>query len=124
MDQNLLVSSGHALVKAMDATNLAPRFAMWVHNTDTNTWKLWLVPPAGVKDKHDFYRKISLLVAKHRADLGSIDASDTEMVLDSHPAMPGMRGFIKMPGLGTVQFSGNRFSGFNVPDGIILRSNL
>jgi hypothetical protein len=124
MDQNLLVGSGHALVKAMDAANLAPRFAMWVHNTDTNTWKLWLVPPAGVRDKHDFYRKISLLVAKHRADLGGIDASDTEMVLDSHPAMTGMRGFIKMPGLGTVQFSGNSFNGFNVPDGIILRSNL
>jgi hypothetical protein len=124
MDQNSLVGTGHALVKAMDATNLAPRFAMWVHNTDTNTWKLWLVPPAGVKDKHDFYRKISLLVAKHRAELGGIDASDTEMVLDTHPAMIGMRSFLKMPGLGTFTFSGNRFNGFNLPDGIILRANL
>jgi hypothetical protein len=124
MDQTLLVSSGHALVRAMDAAQLPPRFAMWVHNTDTDTWKLWLVPPVSMKDKQEFYRKISALIAKHRAELGGIDASDTEMVLDSHPAMLGMRSFIKAPGLGSIHFSGNRFDGFYLPDGIILRSNL
>jgi hypothetical protein len=124
MDQNVLVSSGHELVKALDAAGLRPRIAMWVHNTDTDTWKLWVVPPAGLKDKHEFYRRVSEIVSKNRAALGGIDASDTEMVSDTHPAMKGLGRFLKMPSLGSAYFSGNRFNGFYLPDGIILRSDL
>ena len=124
MDQNILVSAGHALVKALDAAGLNPRLAMWVHATDTNTWKLWIVPPVNLNDKQEFYRRVSEVVTKNRAELGGIDASDTEMVLDSHAAVRGLRGFISMPGLGSTHFSGNRFNGFYLPDGIILRVNL
>jgi hypothetical protein len=124
MDQNVLVSSGHALIKALDDVGLRPRAAMWVHNTDTDTWKLWIVPRAGFTDKHEFYRRVSEIVSKNRAALGGIDASDTEMVLDSHPAMSGLGRFLKMPGLGSSNFPGNRFNGFYLSDGIILRSDL
>ncbi|HJW40899.1 MAG TPA: hypothetical protein VJ476_06695 [Rhizomicrobium sp.] len=124
MDQNTLVSSGHALVKELDTAGFAPRIAMWVHNTDTDSWKLWIVPPKGHKDKSDFYRRISTAVSKHRSDLGGIDASDTEMILDSHPAMAGLGRLLKLPGLGAARFLGNRFNGYYLPDGIILRSNL
>ena len=89
MDQNTLVSAGHALVKALDAVGLNPRLAMWVHATDTDTWKLWIVPPVSLNDKQEFYRRVSEVVTKNRADLGGIDASDTEMVLDSHAAVRG-----------------------------------
>jgi hypothetical protein len=124
MDQNTLVSSGQALVAAMDAAGFAPRLAMWVHHTDTDTWKLWLVPPRGKKDKADFYRRIAQIVSAKRSELGGLDAGDTEMMLDDHQAVRGLGRFIRLPGLGSVHFSGNRFNGFYVPDGIILRSNL
>lgn len=124
MDQNILVSSGHALVKALDDAGLQPRLAMWVHKTDTDTWKLWIVPPTGAKDKQDFYRRVAHAVSKHRAELGGIDASDIEMVLDTHPAVKGLKVFLKAPGLGSIHFSGNMFNGFYLPDGIILRIDL
>ena len=124
MDQNTLVSAGQALVKALDATGLIPRLAMWVHATDTDTWRLWIVPPAGLTDKREFYRRVSEVVSKNRDDLGGIDAGDTEMVPDSHPAMEGLRGFIKMAGLGNIYFSGNKFNDYYLPDGIILRNVL
>ena len=124
MDQNTLVSAGHTLVKALDAIDLVPRVAMWVHATDTDTWKLWIVPPVGLTDKQEFYRRVSEVVSQNRVALGGIDASDTEMVLDSHPAVQGLRGFMSMPGLGSVYFSGNRFNEFYLPDGIILRIEL
>lgn len=123
MDQSTLVSSGHALVAAMDASGFGPRLAMWVHNTDTETWKLWLVPPAGKKDQEEFYRNIAQIVSKHRAELGDIDASDTQMVPETHPAVQGLREFLRVPGLGNAHFSGNRFNGFYLPGGIILRSD-
>jgi hypothetical protein len=97
---------------------------MWVHNTDTDTWKLWIVPSAGVKDKHEFYRRIAEIVSKNRAALGDIDASDTEMVLDTHPAMRGIGRFLGIRGLGSAYFLGNMFNGYYLPDGIILRSDL
>jgi hypothetical protein len=124
MDQSLLVSSGHALIKALDDANMPPRVAMWVHNADANTWKLWIVPPKEFVDKHKFYRRISEIVTDERAALGGIDASDTEMVLDSHPAMAGLGRMVKMEGLGVINFPGNVFNGFYLPDGIVLRSNI
>ena|ERR1700710_472792 len=124
MDQNALVSGGQALVAALDAEGFAPRLAMWVHNTDTDTWKLWLVPPVGERDKADFYRRIAHVVSVNRTKLGGVDASDTEMMVDDHPAVRGLGKFIKMQQLGSTFFHGNRFDGFYVPDGIILRSNL
>jgi hypothetical protein len=124
MDQSTLVSSGHALVAAMDAAGFGPRLAMWVHNTDTDTWKLWLVPPVGKEDKAEFYKNIVQVISNRRAELGDIDAGDTEMVLDTHPAIQGMRQFLRLPGLGSSHFSGNRFGGFYLPDGIVLRSDL
>ncbi len=124
MDQSTLVSSGHALISAMDAAGFGPRLAMWVHSTDTDTWKLWLVPPTGKKDQAEFYRNIVQIVSKHRPQLGDIDASDTEMVLETHPAVRGLSKFIRLPGLGSAHFSGNRFNGYYLPDGIILRCDL
>jgi hypothetical protein len=45
---------------------------MWVHNTDIDTWKLWLVPPRGLTDKHEFYRRLFEIATNHRAELGSL----------------------------------------------------
>jgi hypothetical protein len=124
MDQTVLVNAGHTIVKALDTAGIPPRAAMWVHNTDTNAWKLWIVPHASVKDKRDFYRRIADIVSKHRAELGGIDASDTELVSDEHPAIRGLRVILKMPGLGAARFTDNRFNGFFLPDGIILRMDV
>ena len=79
---------------------------------------------ADLKDKLAFYRRISEIVSKNRTVLCGIDASDTEMVLDSHPAMKGLGRLFKMPDLGNVYFSGNSFNGYYLPDGIVLRSDL
>jgi hypothetical protein len=68
--------------------------------------------------------RLAEIITKNRSELGGIDASDTEMVLDSHPAMKGLKNFIRAPGLGSIHFSGNRFNGFYLPDGIILRVDL
>lgn len=123
MDKNLLVSSGHALIDALDRSGQPPRIAMWVHNTDMDTWKLWIVPDKSITDKREFYRRVAEIISKNRPAFGGIDASDTEMVLDSHPAMRGLARFIKVPGMSAVAFSGNTFNGFYLPDGLILRVN-
>jgi hypothetical protein len=122
MDQAVLVSSGHALLRAMDEAGLTPRLAMWVHSTDTDTWKLWVVPSEKMKDKFEFYRKLSELISKNRSVLGDLSASDVEYASDQHPAMKGISQIFYAPGLAAAHFAGNRFNGYYLPDGIILRS--
>jgi hypothetical protein len=124
MDQSLLVSRGHSLIKALDEDGFRPRVAMWVYNSDADSWRLWIVPPEGFADMRAFYRRITDIVANNKEILSDIDASDTEMVLESHPAMKGIGEYLKMPGLGSSYFSGNKFGNFYLPEGIILRSNL
>ena len=124
MDQSTLVSAGQALVKALDQAGFSPRMAVWVHNNEIDSWKLWLVPPKGVTDKHEFYRRVSEIASKHRTEVGSLSASDTEMVLENHPAVQGLGKFLKAPNIESVYFSGNRFNNYYLPDGIILRSNV
>ncbi len=124
MDQGALVTTGQLLVKAMDRSQLAPRLAMWVRNADADTWKLWLVPPKGLDDKLDFYRKLSVVIASNRHDLPLFDVGETLMVPDSHPAMQGMKTLLHAEGLASIPFPGNRFGDYYLPEGIILRSAL
>ena len=124
MDQSTLVSSGQSLIRVMDETGLSPRIAMWVHNSETDAWKLWIVPPRGLDDKLEFYRTVSELIARNRDRLPGIDASDTEPVPDSHPAMKGLGRVVRVTGVGAAHFPGNLFDGFYLPDGIVLRSAL
>lgn len=124
MDKDLLVTAGQKLVTALDAGPVKPKVAMWVHNPDTDTWKLWIVPAAKNTDQNEFYRLVSEAISKHRDDLGGLDISSVTLVKDTHPAITGMKGFIHMPGLGSAFVSNNRVNGFFVPDGIILRMDL
>jgi hypothetical protein len=124
MDQNALVSSGQALVQSLDAAGLRPRFAMWVHNMDPDKWKLWVVPASSATTKYEFYRQLSRVISTNRTKLGGLDASDVEIVPDSHPVVRGLKSFVRVPELAAVNFPGNSFNGYYLSDGIILRSDL
>jgi len=124
MDQNLLVSSGHSLIRAMDAADFSPRMAMWVHDGEFDSWKLWLVPPPKQNDKAKFYERLARIIRDDEAELGGISVSDTKMISESHPAMRGLAKYVHAPDLGSIKFPGNRFEEFFLPEGIVLRSNL
>ena len=124
MDQTALVASGQALVSALDASEMKPRAALWVHNTDMDTWKLWIVPPKGMTDKQQFYRNIAKTISESGNSIGGMDAGNTQMVLDTHPAIKGLKNFIRAEGISSINFSGNKFDDFYLPDSILLRVEL
>jgi hypothetical protein len=121
MDQSILVRSGKLLVEGLDHAGDRPRAAVWVHNGETDTWKLWIVLQPSASDQREFYRRVSEIVAKNRDQLGGIDASDVELVSESHPAIRGLAAMMRVEGLSDVHLSNNRLNGFYLPDGIILR---
>ncbi|MDR7035259.1 hypothetical protein [Mesorhizobium sp. BE184] len=124
MDQTVLVSQGQALTARLDETKIKPRAVMWVHQPDTDTWRLWICPNKEVDDKREFYRLVAETISKHSHELSGLDVGTTEYVAAGHPAMVGMGRFLKMPGIGSAHFSGNRFNNFYLPDGIVIRMDL
>jgi hypothetical protein len=68
--------------------------------------------------------RVARILKSNRAEVGDIEAADTELMTDAHPAMKGLKGFIKAPSLHRIAFSGNQFNGYYLPEGIILRADL
>ena len=123
MDKEILVRNGHALVHRLDQPKIKPRAAIWVHITDNDIWRLWIVGQRATNEQ-EFYRIVAETISKNREDFQGMDISSVELVDDTHPAISGMRGFMKMEGLGSAYVSNNRMNGFFLPDGIILRMAL
>jgi hypothetical protein len=115
------VTAGTNLLKVLDKEGVTPRAAMWVHNRETDTWRLWVVPAKSDTDKRQFYRRIAEAMSKHRAQVEGLDISDTEYVLDTHPAIKALSRMFRVEGTSSIHVSENMLNGFYLPDGIILR---
>lgn len=124
MDQSLLVTSGHQLVDLLRARGLNIKAALWFHNVDADSWRLWIVPGKEMKDKHEFYRIISETISAHRNFLSGIDASDTELIMENHPVISALRGAFKVTGQSTVTIENSYLNGFYLPRAIIIEYDL
>jgi hypothetical protein len=120
MDQSVLVNEGKLLVGWLDATKIKPKAAVWVYNSEAESWKLWIVPSNDIS-KTDFYLALSQIISEHRAELPGFDISEVEFKSAGHPAIKGLGAMIRMEGIGSAHMSSNRLNGFLLPDGIVLR---
>lgn len=75
-------------------------------------------------DERDFYRQVARTISDNADKLPGLDVGLIEFVRPDHPAMRGMDNFLHMPGIGSASFSGNRFNGYYLPEGIVIRMNL
>lgn len=121
MDTDILVKEGQRLVHRLDEGKVKPRGAIWVYSSETENWRLWIVPSAGVTDKAEFYRLVSETISQHRDEMPSLDIGDIELKRADHPAVQGLGKVLRMDGVGAATFSNNRFNGFFLPDGVVLR---
>ena len=120
MDQASLVSEGTKLVGWLDDTEIKPRAAMWVYNSETEAWRLWIVPASKI-EKLEFYQILSKVISRHRDDIPGFDISLVQFKSDKNPAVSGLSKMIHMEGLGSAHFSNNTMNGYLLPDGIVLR---
>lgn len=124
MDQSLLVTSGHQLVDLLRDRGLNIKAALWFHNVDADSWRLWIVPSKEMKDKHEFYRIVSETISAHRASLPGIDASDTELIPENHPVISALKGSFKVTGRSTISIESSYFNGFYLPRAIVIEYDL
>jgi hypothetical protein len=118
-----LVSSGSRLVQILDATSAQPEFAMWVLNSESEAWKLWIVPKNEKLDYRDFYGVVSRSMTLNSQALFGLDISSVELVDRKNPAVKSLSRSFQIPN-GNVHLSNSSFNGFYLPEGIILRSDI
>lgn len=121
MDTNILVTEGQKLVAYLDQSKLRPRGAVWVYSSDSDSWKLWIVPSSEVTDKREFYRLVAQAITRHRSELPSLDVGLVEFKDANHPIVQGLGRILHMEGIGAATFSNNRLNGLLLPDGVVLR---
>ena len=121
MDTDILVKEGQNLVRRLDEGKVKPRGAVWVYSSDTDDWSLWIIPAVEITDKFEFYRLVSETISAHRSEMPTLDISYIELKEPDHPAVKGLGQFLHMEGVGAATFSNNRFNGFYLPDGVVLR---
>ena len=128
MDQKLLVGpdidASQCLVRLMDEAALTPRAVAWIYNEDTDSWRLWIVPAETVSEKREFYRKLSVIVAKNRSVLGGLDTSSTQFMAPDHPAIQALGSIFRHEGIGNIQLSNSVLNGYYLPDAIVIRMAL
>jgi hypothetical protein len=122
MDKDAMVKSAHALIDSLEEKGHRPKFVMWVHKGDSDTWKLWLKPDKDLADQQQFYRTLSSIMADEPfVELG-ITAGDVEFLPQDHLASKSVASVIRSTGKGSITMSQNVLNGFLIPDGILVRS--
>ena len=123
MDKNILVANGRALIDVLSGQGAAPRAALWVYGSETDTWQLWIVPHKSIANMHEFYRQISTAISQNPDSMGSLDPADIKFVKDDHPAIQDLGKAFRIRS-GSVEFQSCVLNGFFMPDCIILVMNL
>lgn len=119
MDQNQMVTDGRALVDALNHGGLPITAAVWVHDDDHDAWKLWIAPRQDVEIK-DFYIKVAQTIADDRDKFSDLEADDTRLMPQDHPAIRGLRDYAKITGRKSFRLTYNMLNGFYLADGIVV----
>ncbi|WP_156467570.1 hypothetical protein [Methylobacterium sp. Leaf102] len=124
MDQKILVTAGHELIRLLRERNINIKAALWFYNTDIDAWRLWLVPDVSIKDKHSFYRNISEILSGHKELTLCIEVSDTEMITEKHPAIKALQGMFKVTDRSSITIDNSMLNGFYLPKAIVIEYDI
>src|SRR3990172_7010512 len=101
------VRAAQALVRRLDEADMRPRAALWAYTSDTDSWRLWIVPPVGMSDKREFYLRLADVFAAHGDELAGLDSGEVQFVDAKHPVIQGLCRFVRNDGLSEIRFTSN-----------------
>ena len=118
------VSAAQRLTRLLDASGIPPRAVVWAYESDRRAWRLWIVPPAGLSDKREFYLRLADVFAANASALVGFDLGEVQFVRDDHPAIRGLAKMFRLPGVNDAYVSDNVLNGYYLPDAIVIRVDL
>jgi hypothetical protein len=127
MDTSALVREGKRLIELMDGAGLSPKAAILVPDSETGTWRIWVVPP---KEEYlkisqfNYHGKISSTIVDHQDQFSLLTGGDVDLRSAEHPAIRALAVVVRLDGIGDVHLRAIAINGFFVPDCIVLRMAL
>jgi hypothetical protein len=118
------ISVAQRLTKFLDESGTSPRAVVWAYESDRKAWRLWVVPPAGLGEKREFYLRLADVYAAHSGELAGFDLGEVQFVRDDHPAIRGLAAMFRLPGVNDAIVSDNVLNGYYLPDAIVIRMDL
>jgi hypothetical protein len=80
-----------------------------------------VVPPPELDDKRAFYLQVARIVAEHQSELSGFDIGELQFVRADHPAIRGLRTFVRVDGVSDIRMTNNLLNGYLLPDSVIVR---
>jgi hypothetical protein len=120
------IADAMALVKALDARNASPTFALWYYYTDIEAWRLLIAGPPFdkliPKSEAAAYRIIIDAISTH--PVSSVSATDVKLVKteSSLPRTVGILIVTPPDALAGVHFTDNYINGIFIKEMYVIRS--
>lgn len=125
MDKELLVTAGHEILSQLEKKGFSAGAAMWIHNTDVDTWKLLVVPAEKkFKDQRKFYRLVAEIIGASPDAFHGMDASFTKLTEATHPAIASLSKLFRVENKSSIFLQNNKLNDFFLADGIVLLMKL
>lgn len=118
------IDAGLGLIRALDADNFKVSAALWLYNSDLDSWRMIIAYQGPKKDLEKKYLEAATIAANWRSahpDQPILDLSKVKITSADDKLIVGLRPAIRIDGLAEVRFSHNTVNGIYVEDALIHR---
>ncbi|MDP3896923.1 MAG: hypothetical protein Q8Q62_09630 [Mesorhizobium sp.] len=118
------VEAGLNLVHALDKKGFGVIAALWLYNSDTETWRMVIGYEGARKDLERKYLEAATISAewrKQHPDEPILDLSSVRITSADDSLLVGLKPVVRVDGIGEIRFSRNMVNGIYVEDSLIHR---
>jgi hypothetical protein len=118
------VDAGINLIKALDDKEFGVVAALWLYNSDTETWRMVIAYSGPMKELERKRLEAAIISSDFRAshpDKPILDLSKVKITSADDQLVAGLSPVLRVEGLSEVRFSHNTVNGIFVEDALIHR---
>ncbi|GLS28785.1 hypothetical protein [Neomesorhizobium albiziae] len=118
------VDAGINLIQALDSKKFEVAAALWLYNSDIESWRMVIAYRGARKDLEKKYLDAAVIVSEWRKshpDRPILDLSKVRITSADDRLIAGLKVALRVDGVGEVRFSHNTVNGIYVEDALIHR---
>lgn len=118
------IDAGLTLIRALDEAGYGTVAALWLYNSDTETWRMTIAydgPRADLQSKYLQAAEISADWRGKHPDQPILDLSKVRITSADDKLISALRPVVRLEGVGEVRFSQNVVDGIFVEDALLHR---
>lgn len=118
------IDAGLNLIRALDERNYGVVAALWLYNSDMDSWRMTIAYQGARKDLEKKYLEAAIISADWREknpEEPILDLSKVKITSADDKLIAGLGPALRVDGIGEIRFSRNTINGIFVEDALIHR---